>query len=145
MDEPWEDVAAAGRWLLGLEARFRPDIVHLNGYAHAALPFEAPVLVVGHSCVLSWWRAVKGVDAPPDWDRYRREVRAGLHAAGLVLAPTRAMLDSLAQEGPSLLESVGRGRGFLQSGGQVDTERAARVVLDEYRAGKIGAITFELP
>ena len=114
MDEPWEDVAAAGRWLLGLEARLRPDIVHLNGYAHAALPFQAPVLVVGHSCVLSWWRAVKGEDAPPAWDRYRREVRAGLHAAGLVLAPTRAML-----------ESLGRDYGPLRETGVVPNGRAA--------------------
>ena len=38
---------------------FKPDIVHLNNYVHAALPFRAPKLVVGHSCVLSWWRAVK--------------------------------------------------------------------------------------
>ena len=36
----------------GLERRLRPDVVHLNGYTHGALPWRAPVLVVGHSCVL---------------------------------------------------------------------------------------------
>src|SRR5215208_3297006 len=33
MQDPWEDVARAGEWLLGLEARTNPDVVHLNGYA----------------------------------------------------------------------------------------------------------------
>src|SRR3954468_19013092 len=59
MDDPWRDVAAAGKWLLVLEEQFRPDLIHLNGYAHGALPFAAPSVVVAHSCVCSWWRAVK--------------------------------------------------------------------------------------
>jgi glycogen synthase len=95
MHDPWPDVAAAGDWLLALERRTRPDVVHLNGYAHGALPWSAPVLVAGHSCVLSWWRAVHGCDAPPEWSRYRAAVTQGLHAAGLVVAPTRAMLEAL--------------------------------------------------
>lgn len=95
MDDPWEDVAAAGRWLLELEQELRPDLVHLNGYAHAALNWGRPKLVVGHSCVLSWWAAVKGGEVPPEWTRYADEVRAGLAAADAVVAPTRAMLEML--------------------------------------------------
>lgn len=96
MDEPWGDVARAGEWLLALEREIRPDVVHLNGYAHGALPFTAPTLVVAHSCVCSWWRAVHGVDAPAEWNRYRAAVSAGLAGADLVVAPTAAMLASLA-------------------------------------------------
>jgi glycogen synthase len=95
MEAPWEDVARAGEWLLELEWQFAPDIVHLNGSAHGALPWRAPALVVGHSCVLSWWRAVRGEEAPAKWDEYRRTVTAGLQAASLVAAPSRAMLASL--------------------------------------------------
>ena len=95
MDDPWEDVERAGDWLLALEARTRPDVVHLNGYAHGALPWAAPVCVVAHSCVLSWWAAVKGGDAPPGWDRYREAVRRGLQGAGVVIAPSQAMLRSV--------------------------------------------------
>ena len=95
MEHPWEDVAAAGEWLLEIERRVLPDVVHLNGYAHAALPWRAPVLVAGHSCVLSWWEAVKGEPAPARWDRYRREVARGLAAADMIVAPTRAMMESL--------------------------------------------------
>lgn len=95
MPEPWADVDAAGGWLLELEARHAPDVVHLNGYVHGALPWRAPVLMVAHSCVLSWWQAVKREDAPPEWSVYGRRVAAGLHRAGLVVAPSRAMLDAV--------------------------------------------------
>lgn len=95
MDEPWDDVECAGPWLLAIEKEFRPDVIHLNGYAHATLPWQAPKLVVGHSCVLSWWRAVHGEPAPPSWRRYEETVARGLHAADLVAAPTHAMMNAL--------------------------------------------------
>ncbi|HZF68514.1 MAG TPA: glycosyltransferase family 4 protein [Gemmatirosa sp.] len=98
MDEPWDDVARAGEWLLSLERALGPDVVHLNGFAHGALPWRAPAVVVAHSCVCSWWEAVHGVPAPAAWDRYRAAVRAGIAAADLVVAPTHAMLDAVRRE-----------------------------------------------
>lgn len=95
MDHPWDDVAAAGEWLLALERARQPDLVHLNGYVHAALPWRAPVLVAAHSCVCSWWRAVHRCDPPSSWRRYRESVALGLRAARLVVAPSRAMLAAL--------------------------------------------------
>ena len=95
MDDPWADVDAAGEWLLSLEAHHRPDLIHLNGYCHAASPWQAPCLVVAHSCVLSWWEAVKEGPAPSGWARYARKVAAGLRAADHIVAPSHAMLDSL--------------------------------------------------
>jgi glycogen synthase len=95
MPDPWDDVERVGDWLLALKEEIRPEVVHLNGYAHGALPWRAPTVVVGHSCVCSWWEAVKGSPAPDEWNRYRREVARGLRAARLVVAPTRAMLDAL--------------------------------------------------
>lgn len=92
MTDPWRDVDAAGDWLLGLAARLEPDIVHLNGYAHAVLPFAAPVVVVAHSCVWTWTRAVHGRDPGPEWAEYRRRITAGLAAADVVVAPTAAIL-----------------------------------------------------
>jgi glycosyltransferase involved in cell wall biosynthesis len=67
----------------------------LNGYVHGALPWRAPLLVAGHSCVLSWWQEVKGEAAPNSWNRYRDAVRCGLQSADVVVAPTQAMLDML--------------------------------------------------
>lgn len=48
-------------------------------------------------------------------------------------------------KGYELLEQIGRKRGMLVSGGEVNTERAASTVLDEYRGGKLGRITLERP
>ncbi len=97
MQDPWADVDRAGRWLLDLEGRLKPDLVHLNSYVHAALPWSSPVLVVGHSCVCSWFEAVRGSAPTPEWDEYRRRVRLGLEHADLVTAPTAAALATLAR------------------------------------------------
>lgn len=91
MDEPWNDVARAGQWLLEIERDVLPDVVHLNGYAHGAASFRAPKIVVAHSCVLSWWRAVLGERAPSRYDRYREAVREGLQGAHAVVAISGAM------------------------------------------------------
>jgi glycosyltransferase involved in cell wall biosynthesis len=95
MEDPWEDVARAGAWLQDLAAANRPDIVHLNGYAHGALDWPAPSVVVGHSCACSWFEAVRRSPAPREWDRYRRAVAAGLRGADAVVAPSRPMLRAL--------------------------------------------------
>lgn len=89
------DVGPAGRWLRALEQDFAPDLVHLNGYAHADLEWRAPVVVIAHSCVRTWWRAVHGEDPPPAWDGYANRVRRGLTAADLVIAPTAAFLAAI--------------------------------------------------
>jgi glycogen(starch) synthase len=98
MEDPWADVRRAGEWLLALERELRPDVVHLNGYAHAALPWRAPTCVIAHSCVCSWYRAVRGHAAPESWAQYRAAVWAGLAAATRLIAPTRAMLEALRRE-----------------------------------------------
>ena len=48
-------------------------------------------------------------------------------------------------QGFEILERIGRKRGFLVSGGDINTERAAITVLDEFRSGKLGRITLERP
>lgn len=57
----------------------------------------------------------------------------------------RYKIADFAQPGPALLENVCRGRGFLMRGGAPDIDRACAVVLDEYRDGKLGRITLEMP
>jgi glycogen(starch) synthase len=94
-DDPWDDVAASGRWLQTLAQEAAADVVHLNGFAHGALTWPVPTIVVAHSCVLSWHEAVRGAPAPPAWRRYRDEVRAGLDGATRVVAPTNAMRSAL--------------------------------------------------
>ena len=58
----------------------------------------------------------------------------------------RYKLDSVDGLEPyEILEKIGRKRGMLVSGGEVNTERASVMLLDEYRAGKLGRITLERP
>lgn len=48
-------------------------------------------------------------------------------------------------KGYEVLEYIGRKRGFVISGGEIDLERAAKMVLDEFRGAVIGRITLEKP
>ena len=49
------------------------------------------------------------------------------------------------EDGFDILQRIGKKRGMLISGGEVDTERAANILLDEFRAGRLGRVTLELP
>ena len=51
----------------------------------------------------------------------------------------------LPEDAYELLELIGRKRGMLVSGGEVNTERASIMLLDEFRGGKLGRITLEMP
>ncbi len=55
----------------------------------------------------------------------------------------RFRVNDASLRGAELLEAVCRGRGFLLRGNEADEERGCRVVLDEFRAGKLGRITLE--
>ncbi len=54
-------------------------------------------------------------------------------------------IDFAETESFEILELLGRKRGMLISGGEIDTERASVTLLDEYRAGKLGKISMEAP
>lgn len=98
--DPWADVAAFGDELERLCEEVRPDVIHLNEFSHGTRDFTAngrrvPKLVVGHSDVLSWHRAVRGRPAGREWDHYRQAVATGLAHADAVAAPTAWMLGEL--------------------------------------------------
>jgi glycogen synthase len=95
MQNPWESLAQAAQWLLSIERRTSPDVVHLNHLVHGDLPWRAPVIVVGHSCVYSWWNAVRGGVPDANWHVYRQRVARSLRCARTVVAPSRAMLAAL--------------------------------------------------
>ena len=95
MQNSWSDVDASGEWLLKLESEFQPDLIHLNGYSLAALPWRKPALVVAHSCVYSWWRAVYNSAPGVEWSEYKTRVTAGLAASSIVVTPSAAMGKSI--------------------------------------------------
>jgi glycosyltransferase involved in cell wall biosynthesis len=135
MSDPWEDVAAAGRWLLDLEARQRPNVVHTCELAHGALPFRAPKLVAGHACVPAWFEAVRGGPAPAEWMRYQAAVGAGLRGADAVAAPSCWMARALVRHHAPILAPVvipgGRDAARFWPGPKEELVLAAGRVSDE--------------
>ncbi len=97
MEDPWTDVEAAIEWLRDLAESIDAALLHFNGYSYAAADWQRPTLAAGHSCILSWWQAVKGEPAPGKYNEYRRRVSNGLSAATAVVTPSGAMLHSLRQ------------------------------------------------
>ena len=71
-----------------------------------------------------------------------------LTALGIILGLFLLMLNidmPADATGYELLEAAGRKRGFLMARAEVNTERMAKVLLDEYRSGKLGKFTLEMP
>ncbi|MDE5412987.1 ribosome biogenesis GTPase YlqF [Alkalihalobacterium chitinilyticum] len=57
----------------------------------------------------------------------------------------RFKLDEIPIEGLQLFDEIGKKRGFLQSGGYIDYDKTAEIILRELRSGKLGRITLETP
>ncbi len=75
-------------------------------------------------------------------ERYPRALMDGYKLSEL---PVREEGENDAAWGYRLLQAAAAKRGMRISGGEVDTERMARVLLDEYRGGRLGRFTLELP
>ena len=108
-----EEVLGAGRALARLAAETGADLVHLNSPALAAdTRYPVPIVAVAHSCVATWWQAVRSGPLPADL-AWRAEVTGrGYRAADAVLAPTRAFAEATARAYrlSSLPEVVHNGR-----------------------------------
>jgi glycogen synthase len=94
-EDRWSGVEATSEWIEELRQSHRPDVIHMNTFTpvHDA---HVPVLLTAHSCVLTWWRAVHGENAPSEWARYGWLVRRGLDRAHTICTPTRALLEDMA-------------------------------------------------
>lgn len=69
----------------------RPDVVQVNYPSQAArLDVQVPVVAVSHSCVATWFAAVRGTELPTNWQWQARLNRAGFDRADAVVAPSRA-------------------------------------------------------
>jgi hypothetical protein len=78
-------------------AEVGPDLLHFNQYCYGGIAADLPRIVVAHSDVISWWRAVHNTDPPAtQWLQwYRRQIQTSISAADAVIAPSRWMLESL--------------------------------------------------
>jgi glycogen synthase len=91
------DMAASAQYLEALIEETRPDLLHLSQFYYGSLDSPLPRVVVAHSDVVSWWRAVHKQDPPQtEWLRwYRTIVKRGLEGATAVIAPSRWMMDQV--------------------------------------------------
>ncbi len=83
-------VQDAARAVAAVARAWRADLVHLHTPAFASTLFACPIVVTNHSCVATWWAAVRSGHLPADLSWRAAIVRAGLERADLVLAPTAA-------------------------------------------------------
>lgn len=91
------EVAQAGDALAALVKQSGADLLQLNHPAlAAATAFAVPVLAVCHSCVATWWAAVRGTPLPAEFQWQADAVRAGYRAAARLVAPTRAFAEATA-------------------------------------------------
>jgi len=97
MDPGGADIERAGETLGSIAAGFRPDVVHLNSFREGNLDWSAPVLIVAHSCVQTWWSACRtGALGGVRWSVYCDRVAAGLSVADVWAAPSAAFRDLVA-------------------------------------------------
>jgi hypothetical protein len=96
MDPEGADVPRARETLQRIADRVEPDLIHLNSYREASFDWPAPVLVVAHSCVSSWWQACRGgTPTETRWRHYAAAVKAGLTDADAWVALTTAFRDMI--------------------------------------------------
>ncbi len=100
MDDAGEDLRRSDELLRELVRKGQPDLLHTNQFAYGELADILPVLLTGHSDVLSWWEAVYG-ERVSDTGRlraYTALVRAGLQAATRLAAPTAWMAREMREQ-----------------------------------------------
>ncbi len=100
MDSPGEDLERSAQLLRDLVLREQPDVLHINQFAFGELSDTVPVLLTGHSDMLSWWQSVHGEQAPETGRlrAYTALVRGGLQTATQLAAPTAWMARELREQ-----------------------------------------------
>jgi len=96
-DPEGHDFPKAARVLARLEARFTPDIVHLNSFREATLPWRAPAVLVVHSCVNSWAIACRDTAwlGERRWAHYTERVTEALNSAQAWVCPSQSFHDDI--------------------------------------------------
>ena len=89
LDEVGDTLVAIGR-------EWDVDLLHLNLPSQAAMIADGlPVVVTSHSCIATWWQAVRGYALPPTWQWQRTLTKRGLMRADAVMIPTSSHGDAL--------------------------------------------------
>lgn len=111
------EVNDAARELADIAAEWGADSVHLHSPALApGGGWRMPVVAVAHSCVATWWRAVRGEVPMPADLRWRAALTGrGLQRADVALAPSRAFARALAETYGCAVQAIHNGRRQLHT------------------------------
>lgn len=91
-----DEVRSAAQQLAEIAADWGADTIQLHSPAYAAAAsWPAPVVAVAHSCVATWWQALREGPLPPDLAWRADLIAEGLVSADAIIAPTRSFADML--------------------------------------------------
>lgn len=91
-----ERLSKLGPALAALARECGAALVHLNAPSQVVgLDVAVPVVSVVHSCLPTWWRAVKGTPLPREWQWHRRMNQAGMEAADAVVVPSGSYAEAI--------------------------------------------------
>lgn len=89
------ELAHAAQHLVKLATAICPDVVHLNTPALACADYPMPVVVMAHSCLATWWQAMRQEAVPSDFLWRIEATREGLERADAIIAASRSFHRSL--------------------------------------------------
>jgi len=94
MEDSQEDIVRATDWIWQLYKSESPDLIHLNNYGQVTQDWDVPTVLVAHSCIASWWKAVKRTPLPFRFNSYFRMVSEAFEQADAVVSPTYSIQKS---------------------------------------------------
>ncbi|MFC7051189.1 glycosyltransferase family 4 protein [Hansschlegelia quercus] len=98
LEEDARRIDNAGAALTDLANRSGADLVHLNSPIFAASGFTAPVVGVCHSCLATWWAAMRGGEMPASFNERTERLRRGYEACSALIAPSDAFAEATAAQ-----------------------------------------------
>lgn len=136
------EVRESGHYLASLAETGTADLVQLHTPALAAVCYPMPVVSVIHSCVGTWWNAVKGGALPQDLAWRAAMVREGLERSDLVVAPSQSFAAAVQRDYglASAPIAVPNGRAALDAEAPADPARFALTAGRLWDAGKNVAV-----
>lgn len=91
MENPWEDIRKTEGKIEALCKIIEPDLLHFNNYINESTLYDIPKVTVYHSCVQTWWEAVKNCEVPAQWNAYVRHLQEACNSSNVIVFPTDAI------------------------------------------------------
>jgi glycosyltransferase involved in cell wall biosynthesis len=99
-----DDLCSSAQAIKSLAQTLRVNSIHLHSPAFAAFNLDLPTVAVNHSCVKTWWRAMRHKPIPPDLNWRGDLIRNGMFSCNRIVAPSKHYAD-LIRDAYNLRES----------------------------------------